>query len=312
MAKLPSAEERGWDWRLRVGGTILSFGLLILLLWRQDWSMIFRAMISVPAWALIAGLAFLLMRHACNTARWVFLVRAQEIPLTYRRALQLVFAGLFVSNFLPSMVGGDVVRIAGVISVSRSKVAGAASVVVDRLIGVFGMLFVLPFSFPLLKGLISSGGILGFGLTTSDGRWMEVLKKSVRRGSEALRLWLHRPYSLGLALLASWMAVFSYLICVWILARGLGIPVGLKEVAGVSALTYFLTLIPISINGYGLRELAILGFYTQLGATSEQAAALALITRVFFLLVSVLGVFWIGKVVPEGVDEVLQRGKEPS
>ena len=47
---------------------------------------------------------------------------------------------------------------------------------------------------------------------------------------------------------------------VLILAKELGIPVTLTDVAGATALTYFITMVPLSINGYGLRELAILSF----------------------------------------------------
>jgi uncharacterized membrane protein YbhN (UPF0104 family) len=93
-------------------------------------------------------------------------------------------------------------------------------------------------------------------------------------------------------------------LAIWTLATGLGITVSLAEVAGISAITYYLTIIPLSINGYGIRELAIVGLYTQLGSTTEQASALALITRFVFMLVSLLGVIWVGKVLEYRKNDV--------
>jgi hypothetical protein len=114
----------------------------------------------------------------------------------------------------------------------------------------------------------------------------------------ALRLWLGQPMALAAALAAALMAIVTFLTGVWALAVGLGIPVGFAEVAGVSVLTYFFTLVPLSINGYGLRELAVLTLYVQVGATPEQATALALLTRAIFLLASLPGALWVGEMLP--------------
>jgi uncharacterized membrane protein YbhN (UPF0104 family) len=85
-------------------------------------------------------------------------------------------------------------------------------------------------------------------------------------------------------------------VAIWILAQGLGMTVTLAEVVGASAITYYLTIIPLSINGYGIRELAVVGLYIQLGSTAEQASALALLTRFIFMFVSLFGALWVGKV----------------
>ena len=292
-------QRSNWQWKLRLAGTLLSLVLLIWLLLRQDWSAIFGAMRTLSPWILLASIGLLLLRHSMNTFRWLALVRSQNIQLSLRRAFQLVFSGLFISNFLPSMVGGDVVRIAGILQESENRVAAAASVIVDRFVGLVGMMFMLPFSLPLLGSILESGsfaiGFLGF----TPPKLKAVINQWTRRFAEALQLWLQQPLSLFLALSASLIGVFSNLVGIWILAGGLGMDVSLVDVAGVTVLTYFLTIVPVSINGYGIRELAIVGLYTQAGSTPEQASALALITRAYFLLVSLPGAAWAGKVIRE-------------
>jgi len=298
METIEMDQKRDWSWRIRLAGTILSILLLVWLLWQQDWQVIFDAVKELALWVVIVSFLLLLIRHGWNTARWFILVRAQKIPISFSRALQLVMSGLFVSNFLPSMVGGDVIRIAGILQDSDNRVAGAASVVVDRLVGVFGMLFVLPFSAPLISLVLSEGfWVAGLAVSETD-QWKIRIKQSFQKLMESLKIWIHQPGWLFLALSASWLGVITYLSGVLLLATEIGIPVSLMDVAGATALTYFITIIPLSINGYGIRELTILAFYTHFGASSEQATILALITRFMFLIVSLPGAIWVGRVLP--------------
>lgn len=295
--------QKNWSWRIRLVGTVLSILLLIWLLWQQDWKVILEALQGLSIAAVIATMMLLLIRHTWNTTRWFILLRAQQIPITFVRSLQLVFSGLFVSNFLPSMVGGDVVRIAGIVQESEKRIAAAASVVVDRFVGVIGMLLVLPLSAPLISLVISRGIFIG-SIAGSEGHSLRGrIRENLNKLLDSLRIWLKKPAWLSLALGASLLGVITYLAGILILAHEIGIPVSLVDVAGATALTYFITLIPLSINGYGIRELAILAFYTHFGATTEQAVLFALITRFLFLIASLPGALWVGGVFPTKRNE---------
>jgi len=296
MSNLPSRRPHGWSWKIRYAGTVLSIILLIWLLIRQDWSAIIGAIGRLSVWHVVAAILLIALRHAIHAFRWLLLVTAQGIPLTYPGALKLVYSGLFVSNFLPSMVGGDVVKIAGLVQKTPNRVAAVASVVVDRIVGAIGMLAALPFSAALVGSLFDSTLVLGGSISGMSPRISKFLRASIGRLSSAVKLWASQPQRLFFALLTSWMGMSVNFVAIWILASGLGTSVTLLDVVGASALTYYLTIIPLSINGYGIRELAIVGLYTQLGATVEQASALALLSRLIFLIVSLPGVLWVGKV----------------
>lgn len=293
MTELPSASpspRRPWSTWLRWLGTIASLILLGVLLERQDWRAIVRSAAGLPARALWLGGSLILLGQGFNTLRWWFLLRGQSIRIPFGHALRMVFAGLFASNFLPSTIGGDVIRLAGVLAVSADRVAGAASVVVDRAVSVFGMLFVLPFSGITFAQGMNSGGWPWQAVSTAAAvRVPAFLSRMARRWFDALALWVRRPMSLVRALLASWAGVACYLVALWVLARGLRMSVSLIQVAGVTGLTYLLTLIPISINGYGIREAAMVALYVQLGVVAEDATALALISRLLLMAVSLPG-----------------------
>lgn len=305
MTRFNISEGDSSLWKLRLIGTVLSIVLLIWLLTRQDWNAILSAVGELSWWQVFLSILLIMIRHVFNSWRWLILLRAQQIMVPFREALKLVFAGLFVSNFLPSMVGGDVVRIAAIVNRTENRVAGAASVVVDRLIGALGMLVALPFGFPLISSLfgleIEAMGVVG----SLGSRLSGFIRSSMERLGKALKIWAKQPERLFLAMLANWAGMFVNFIAIWILAIGLKMGVSLGEVVGISALTYYLTIIPLSINGYGIRELAIVGLYTQLGTTAEQASALALLSRSVFLFVSLFGAIWAGKLIQARSDQSL-------
>ena len=296
-------KNRYWRY-LRLAGTAFSIALLALLLGRQDWAALSAGLRSFPITSLIAALSLLAARHFAFAWRWSILLRAQEIDLGYWTVVKLQYAGLFASNFLPTMVGGDVARLAGVLSRTQNKVAGAASLLVDRTLGAFGMLIILPLSWPLVVETLGQAPLLG---AAASGKSATFLRKGWSQLSSALRLWIGKPQALLRALFATWFGILCYVLAIRILAAGLDIPVGIADVAGATGLTYFISLIPFTINAYGLRELSIVIFYTQLGATPGQAAALALLARILLVAISLPGAFTLGAAIHAGESETLSE-----
>jgi hypothetical protein len=281
-----SSTDRSWTRWLKIAGTVISLGLLVWLLSRLDLEELLSIAARVPIAVLLLSLVLLTTRVLAHTFRWRSLLQGQRIHVPFRQLLGLQYGSFFASNFLPTTVGGDVIRLVGILRETSNRVGGAASIVVDRAMGAFAMLFVLPLSWPMLSGFLAT-------LVVAVGR-VELpssLRSAARRVWDATALWLKSPASLIVALLASWVGIFSYFVFIWTLARGLGIDVSLIQVAGVTAITYFIALIPFTINAYGLRELSVIAFYSSLGASTEQAAALALLSRFLILISSLPGAY---------------------
>jgi len=264
----------------------VSLGLLVWLLSRLDLPELLKLASGVPIGVLLLSIVLLTARVFAHTFRWRSLLRGQLIDVPYRELLGLQYGSFFASNFLPTTVGGDVIRLVGILGKTSNRVGGAASIVVDRAMGVFAMLFVLPLSFPILGGFLAT-----MGIAIGNVELPESVRSAVRRVWDATALWLKSPASLVVALLASWVGILVFFLAIWLLAQGLGIDVSLTQVAGITAITYFLALIPFTINAYGLRELSIIALYSSLGASAEQAAALALLSRFLMLISSLPGAY---------------------
>ncbi len=289
---------------LRWAGTLISSALFIWLLVQQDWGMIWLSLSRTPVW--LFPLAYILYFCAilANALRWYVLLRSQDTDIPYSEVLKIVLSGNFASNFLPSTVGGDTVRF---VTTSRfvGWTVGLTSIVVDRLINMFAMATLLPFSWITFK---AAGGLAWIAMPALVQKWSyaavsvpfgwgKELRKKIRQQLWKLRvafnMWRHRLDIIFLALLVSWVAKLMVFLAIWILARGLGMTVTFPQVIGVGAITYMLSLLPISINGFGLREVTMTTLYVQLGASWAQASALVVVTRFILMSETLPGAVWI-------------------
>jgi len=270
-------------------GSLLALALLVILIREEGDGELFSALRRVSlAYFLLALLALLISRIFAAT-RWYILLRSAGVRMSLSRAVMLMFTGNFSSNFLPTTVGGDVVRLGGAMQMGYDRAICLASLVVDRLIGMAGMILVLPLGLiPLFS--LNNGLIQSFSLAGLFQKGMDFAKRTL----ESFSIWLKKPLGLGGALLSTLgNQVFIYWM-IYLLLLGIDHHVSYWLVAGMYTLTYFVTLIPISINGLGVQELSMTFLLVQLGGlTSSESATIALLTRLLFILTSLPGAFFL-------------------
>lgn len=292
-----TSHRTGNQW-LRITGTLLSLALLAYLLWQQDWQELWRQVRGVSLWVWLGCFGLYFSGQVFNALRWYTLLRSKQVQITFLECFKLILTGAFASNFLPSTVGGDVLRVMGSQPFTGSYTLSLASVLLDRGLNVFAMLATLPFSFFTFTApdvhldfnqQLSSAPALGLPA------FRRMLEKALKKFKDALLLWFNQPRVLAAALVISWLSVLVIFAGNTILAHHLGMPVKFYQVVGVNAITYLLTLLPITFNGYGVREVLITTLYVALGGSLEQAASLAVITRFFMLLETLPGSLWIGR-----------------
>lgn len=279
---------------LRWLGTILSIGLLIYLLSRQGWVEIANAASQIAWWRFALAVMLVFISRMAVVSRWHILMYSASTGITLRQSIRLTFAMLFASNFLPTTIGGDVVRLAGAIRLGFDQAISVASLVVDRLVGMTGMAMALPFILPgMIRDTthypsIESMAVPGFSLLTKK------LRRLFQELMQALKVWLRKPRSLVEALVITWVHMLCTFATVWLLLGGMGEEIPFWLVMGLWSATYFVTLLPISINGMGVQELAMAYFYVTLGGISASSGlTLALLMRVLQMIASLPGALFI-------------------
>ncbi len=277
---------------------VISLGLVALLLARSDvgslWSLARGANLLWIAGAAAAYAAMI----AVSAWRWGLLLRAQGVHATTGRLAESFLVATFFNNFLPSNIGGDVVRVTDTAGAAGSRTLAATVVLVDRGLGVIALGLIAAAGATLARSAGPIGApIVWFGLAVFlalglivvlrpsavatlcaplrllGGEWVDV---RIGRLTGALERFRDRPDALALgfggALLVQALLVLFYAA----LARSLSVSIGLDKLAVVVPASFLVQMIPVSLNGLGIRE-ATFGFYFRsLGLSLESALLVSL------------------------------------
>ena len=275
---------------LRLLGTLVATVLIVLLIQQEGWSKIVEAAKRITPANFFLALLSLLISRIFVIARWHVLLRSGGVKISFSRSAELTLMGLFANNFLPTTVGGDVARLAGIMQMGFDRAICVASIAADRLIGMAGMLFTLPLG--LVPAWASLREILSetFAFVASLQRPLNF----ARRTLQTFATWLHQPRALLVSLLCTFGNMLFIFASVYILIEGLGGHVSFWLVAGLWSLSYFITLIPISINGLGVQELALAYFFLHVGSLSGATSlSMAVLIRIIFMLASLPGALFL-------------------
>lgn len=281
---------------LRWLGTLISIFLFIILLRQQGqgWRDILGAASQIPWWRFLVAFILVMVSRFAVAGRWHVLMHSAGTGITPRQSIRLTFTMLFASNFLPTTIGGDVVRYAGAVRLGFDNAISLASLVVDRLVGMTGMAMALPFGIPAYIQYLSTPSARAMAAAA----WLRPLINRIRRFLQelfqALKIWLNKPRSLATSLGFTWIHMLCTFSTVSVLLAGMGENIPFWTIMGLWSATYFITLLPISINGMGVQELAIAFFYVNIGGISPASGiTLALLMRVLAMVASLPGALFI-------------------
>src|SRR5271168_2049708 len=157
--------SRGWILiLLRWIGALTVLGMLIHFLPLQPLS---EAIRRVPLTRFIAILTGYLLAHFVGIAKWRMVVDAAGAQLDYRTSAECYAGGLFATLFLPSIIGGDIVRLAVGLRRSPNPAAVLAGNVADRFLDVTAQgglvllgLLLLPGAMPASLEVVARKGLL--------------------------------------------------------------------------------------------------------------------------------------------------------
>lgn len=281
MIARPSYRQR----IIQFAGTLLAVVLLFLLLKESGWEGVAAAMQQIEVVDLFWVLIMFIISRLSVVWRWFTLLRSAGVNIRFRDTALLTFTGLFASNFLPSTIGGDVVRLAGIMQMGFDRATCFASIAADRLVGMLGMFTAVPI------GVIYTWPVLTFG--TVDFAYAALLERPIRflrRALSIFSIWLKKPGYLLLSLTFTWVHMACIFGSIYLFVDDLGTPVSFWMIAGLWSLTYFITLIPISINGYGLQELSFTFLFSNVaGVTPAMSLTISLLIRAYLMISSLPG-----------------------
>lgn len=302
-------KKRQWNVLVRWLGTLLSVAIMVWLLLQTGWEEVWDQARQIVWWRLAACVVLVFISRLATWGRWHALMQVQDVKVKWQDSLRLTFAGLFASNVLPTTIGGDVARLAGAIRVGVEPSLAAASLMADRLVGMAGMTLMVPFALPLVFEKIAldkaTGGLL-FAVAPAPVKilWDKFIQ-AVRKVADSFKYWLKHPKILLKALCFTGIHMVCIYAIVSLLIHGMGESMPLHLIAGIWSLTYFISLLPVSINGLGLQEVTITNLFAVLGGLQTSTTlSLAVILRVIWMIGSLPGVFFLSSVIAGDREEL--------
>jgi uncharacterized membrane protein YbhN (UPF0104 family) len=304
----PGVRVRKWlAFCLRI---LLTLALFAFLLRTLSWHELLLAFAQARRSLALMGLAIGTLGVILSAYQWRYLLRGEHILIDLADLVNLYTVGIAFSHFLPTGMGGDAVKALYTGRESGNSEGAVSAVVMSRLTGFFGMLLIalgallvwhqtfapqMVLWFALLcvlVGLLLLAGLIGAlllpRLLGSRRAGTHPLSFVTRAGDVLSRAFRH-PRQLAIASLFG--AVFWIVACLnaYCYACALGLPVPFSFYLVAVPLISLVAFLPISINGFGLRESTMVYIFALVHVPAASALLLALLLDLQGVLFGLIG-----------------------
>ncbi|HEX6133873.1 MAG TPA: lysylphosphatidylglycerol synthase transmembrane domain-containing protein [Longimicrobiales bacterium] len=288
-------------WRSTALRVSVSAALLVLLFRLLPLDDVWGALTGVGATLWLAAIAAYLSAHLLGVVKWRLLVNTAGAALPRMDAVRCYYLGLFGNTFLPSVVGGDLIRAGAALRRVRSREALVLGSLVDRVQDMLALAAVagigallLPtalddrsrrvFGMFALAG-IAFGGIVLLALRLLPGRRFPLrFRRRLVRIRAAYRALSRRPRALiGAVLLGMLLQLAMIALSAW-LGSLVGLVVPFQVWLFVWPLAKIAATVPLTQGGLGVREAALAALFAPFGV--EPALAVTASLAFQFALIS--------------------------
>jgi len=294
--------------KLFVSAAILS----LILIFKTSIKDVLNTLTNVNMWWLAASFSLHGLGLLISAIRWQILVRAQgdSVPLSFLAKSYLV--GNFFNTILPSRIGGDVVRILDGSRYSKTLLKSSAIILVERLTGII-ILFLFAFAAALFRldmaqkvPVIWISMVIGFsGLIAvllfftpfiekiinkipSKGLFKKAIQKTIEFRTTII-FYKTKKTALLKAFLWAFLLQSNVILHFFLIGKALHLNIKIIDYLVFIPIVMLIQLIPITINGLGLREGAYIEIFEFYGIAPESAFSFALIDVAFMLIIGVIG-----------------------
>lgn len=293
---------------------LFRFGLsaiLILFLFRKiDLGQVFGLMKNADLHYLsLAAFLFLL----CNfllLIRWDIIIKGLDVHIPFSHVVKSFFIGLFFNLFLPSSAGGDVARSINLFSHTPHKARAVTSVLLDRLSGFITLILICAVSLILGYKYVNDSSIFlivavflfilaGLILVLFSRRIFLKLSgffsrvphiaKKLMSLSDAFILFRNRYAVIAFSIIISAMSQMLFFLMSYYIVKSFHAEVGIIYFLIFIPIISFITSLPISLGGLGVRDATSVYFFTKIGVKSSTALGLSLMNFVFLTGIGLIG-----------------------
>jgi uncharacterized protein (TIRG00374 family) len=291
---------------LRLGCTLL---LLAFLFKSFSWSSILQKLQHLDDGLVVVAVIIGLIGVILSSYQWQSLLHGEGIRIDLRRLINLYLIGIAFNHFLPTGMGGDVIKAYSVGKEGHNPGGSVSAVIMSRVTGFAGMLLVsvptliiwhsafalwIMITFMLAcLAMCTALACVYFAVTLLPkcikGKWTRYrLVTSLLEIGTTLHESLKHPRALCVATIYGFLfhisAALNYYGFAMLLHVHIPFPFYLVAIPLVSLISFM----PTTINGYGLREKAFISIFSTMHVDTATAMTLVLLMDaqgIFFAIV---------------------------
>jgi uncharacterized protein (TIRG00374 family) len=290
-------QNRSRAWFLTLIRWAAAFAVLGALFYFLPLAPLRAALAGVPAVRFAIVLFVYLGAHAAGIGKWKMVVNAAGAGLDLPTSAQCYFGGLFGTLFLPSIVGGDIVRMAVGLRQSPRPAAVLAGNLVDRFLDVAAQatlvgagLALLPGSLPpefrsLARRMVIVSVVFGLAVVLAavafrrmilGGRSLRFRRRLARFG-HAFRAVRQKPHLLAAGWLTGVLIQATFILLNALLAISCGLFLPFRVWLFAWPLAKLAALLPLTQGGMGVREAVLVALLLPFGAPGTLVLASGLV-----------------------------------
>jgi hypothetical protein len=311
MMETPTAPRRSariaFLLKLAVSGVLLA-----VLFWRVDRTVFLNSLRALPVPLLLGCMVLYVLGYIVSIVRWQRLLLAEGIRLSLWRLGLVYFQGAFFNLFLPTLIGGDIVRGYFIYKMTQGHDASIASILVDRLCGFAALMVIAVTALAIAYGRLNDPQVafailtvaaffaclmavlLNHRLTSRASGLLAVVglarfQAKLQGLVDAIRRYRHHHRALVQALLLSALLQALIIVTYYFIGVGLNLGVPLLYFFLFVPLITAVAMLPVSVAGLGVREGGVIYFFAKVGVDSATALGMSLVWFSLTLVVSCLG-----------------------
>ncbi len=285
----------------------VTVGLLAYLFSRIELGSVVQ-LVAGASWGWVAaGFVLYLALQGLCAWRWLLLARVLNLDGSWSTFVRYYYVGMFFNLFLPTGVGGDVYRCYYIARSSSDWTRAIVSVLADRGVG-FGTMCVIAAVATFAFGAVDLPAWLEWALGAGVAGVLILLAvavaargplSSIRTTMPLIVEFFRRPGILAFVAGLSFLLQSLVIVVNIFNAEALHLDVPVVFFFILIPLIAVATMIPVSLNGLGIREGAFVFFLAQVGVPEAQALALALLWLAVTAAAGLVGgLVWLATPIP--------------
>ena len=284
---------------LRFAATAL---ILTLILRSINLSQVLNVLKQTRLDYLVAALLLQFSSTAVSAYRWQLIMQNLQFGQNFAFYWRSYFKGIFFNQGLPTSIGGDAVRMLDVAKLGFRKRDALYGVMVDRIIGLGALLSLTLLAYLLSPNLLpkpvhrpilmiislGAAGFFGFYIINYF-TWLNRFPKLTVINTIAQRLHQALSFRRILLVIASLLIPFLALLGFFATGWALGLEYSLMTYFALVPPALVLTVVPISVAGWGVREGALVSLFSLIGADKTAVLMMSLLYGFTLIIVSLPG-----------------------